>query len=58
MIFNIKFEISDKKNIFVNGVKIKKLSELLGIIHIVIFVHDDEFLSWLQNDLHYIPIVN
>ena len=28
------------------------------IIHIVIFVHDDEFLSWLQNDLHYIPIVN
>ena len=28
------------------------------IIHIVIFVHDDEFLSWLQNGLHYIPIVN
>ena len=38
---NIKFEISDKKNIFVNGVKIKKLSELLGIIHIVIFTPDD-----------------
>ena len=28
------------------------------IVHIVIFVHDDEFLSWLQNGLHYIPIVN
>lgn len=37
----IKIEISDKKNIFVNGVKIKKLSELLGIIHIVIFTPDD-----------------
>lgn len=37
----IKIEISDKKNILVNGVKIKKLSELLGIIHIVIFTPDD-----------------
>ncbi len=38
---NIKIEISDKKSIFVNGVKIKKLSELLGTIHIVIFTPDD-----------------
>lgn len=37
----IKIEISDKKNIFVNGVKIKKLSELLGIINLVIFTPDD-----------------
>ena len=37
----IKIEISDKKNILINGVKIKKLSELLGIIHIVIFTPDD-----------------
>ena len=37
----IKIEILDKKNIFINGVKIKKLSELLGIIHIVIFTPDD-----------------
>ena len=38
---NIKIELSDKKNVFVNGVKIKKLSELLGNIHIVIFTPDD-----------------
>ncbi len=37
----IKIEINDKKNIFVNGVKIKKLSELLGNMHIVIFTPDD-----------------
>ncbi len=37
----IKIEISDKKNIFVNGIKIKKLSELLGVIHIVMFTPDD-----------------
>lgn len=38
---SIKIEISDKKNIFVNGVKIKKLSELLGNMHVVIFTPDD-----------------
>ena len=38
---SIKLDISDKKNIFINGVKIKKLSELLGNIHIVIFTPDD-----------------
>ena len=37
----IKVEIADKKNIFVNGVKIKKLSELLGNMNIVIFTPDD-----------------
>lgn len=37
----IKIQISDKKNIFINGVKIKKLSELLGIINIVLFTPDD-----------------
>ena len=37
----IKIEISNKKQISVNGVKIKKLSEILGNIHIVIFTPDD-----------------
>lgn len=37
----IKIDLSEKKDIYVNGVKIKKLSELLGIIHIVIFTPDD-----------------
>lgn len=37
----IKYEISDKKNIFLNGIKIKKLSELLGNLNIVIFTPDD-----------------
>ncbi len=38
---SVKIDISDKKNIFVNGVKIKKLSELLGNMNIVIFTPDD-----------------
>ena len=38
---NICYEISDKKNIAINGVKIKKLSELLGNINVVIFTPDD-----------------
>lgn len=38
---NIKIEISDKKNIFINGIKIKKLSDLLGNMNIVIFTPDD-----------------
>ena len=37
----IKIELSNKKNIYINGIKIKKLSELLGNIHIVIFTPDD-----------------
>lgn len=38
---SIKYEISDKKSIEVNGIKIKKLSELLGNINVVIFTPDD-----------------
>lgn len=38
---SIKIEIEQKKNIFVNGIKIKKLSELLGNLNIVIFTPDD-----------------
>ena len=37
----IRIAISNKKQIEVNGVKIKKLSELLGNINIVIFTPDD-----------------
>ena len=38
---NIKIELGNKKNIFLNGIKIKKLSELLGNLNIVIFTPDD-----------------
>ena len=38
---SIKYEISENKKIEVNGVKIKKLSELLGNINVVIFTPDD-----------------
>ncbi len=38
---SIKIQIADKKNILVNGLKIKKLSELLGNINIVLFTPDD-----------------
>lgn len=37
----IKIELGNKKNIYFNGIKIKKLSELLGNINIVIFTPDD-----------------
>ena len=37
----IKIEIGNKKTIFINGIKIKKLSELLGNINTVIFTPDD-----------------
>lgn len=37
----IEYIISDKKNISINGVKIKKLSELLGNINSIIFSPDD-----------------
>ncbi len=38
---NIKIEINKKKNVFLNKVKLKKLSELLGNINVVIFTPDD-----------------
>lgn len=38
---NIKYEISNKKSIFWNGIKINKLSELLGKINVVMFSPDD-----------------
>ena len=38
---NIKIEIGEKKQIYLNGIKLKKLSELLGNINIVIFTPDD-----------------
>ena len=37
----IKIEVSNKKTIFLNGIKLKKLSELLGNINIVIFTPED-----------------
>lgn len=37
----IKIELNNKKNIYVNGIKLKKLSELLGNINVVIFTPDD-----------------
>jgi len=38
---NVKIEIGNKKQIYLNGIKLKKLSELLGNINIVIFTPDD-----------------
>ena len=38
---NIKIQINNKKNITVNSIKIKKLSELLGNINVVLFTPDD-----------------
>ena len=38
---SIKVDLNEKKNILVNGIKIKKLSELLGNLNIVIFTPDD-----------------
>ncbi len=37
----IKIELGNRKNVFINGIKIKKLSELLGNINVVIFTPDD-----------------
>ena len=37
----IKIDLAKKKNIFLNGIKLKKLSELLGNINAVIFTPDD-----------------
>lgn len=38
---NIKIELNQRKNIYNNGIKVKRLSELLGNINIVIFNPDD-----------------
>ncbi len=37
----IEIDVSNKKNILINGIKIKKLSELLGKINVVLFTPDD-----------------
>ncbi len=37
----IKIEINNKKNVYINEIKLKKLSELLGNINVVIFTPDD-----------------
>ena len=37
----IKIDLSNRKNIYLNGIKLKKLSELLGNINVVIFTPDD-----------------
>ena len=37
----IKIEIGNRKSIFLNNIKLKKLSELLGNINVVIFTPDD-----------------
>ena len=37
----IKIELGNKKNVYINGIKIKKLSELLGNLNVVIFTPDD-----------------
>lgn len=37
----IKIEIGDKKLIYINGIRVKKLSEILGNINVVIFSPDD-----------------
>ena len=37
----IKIELGNKKILYINGIKIKKLSELLGKINVVIFTPDD-----------------
>jgi len=38
---NIKIEITDKKNILLNNIKIKKVSDILGKINIVLFTPED-----------------
>ena len=37
----IRVEIADKKNIFVNDIKVKRMSEALGNINVVLFNPDD-----------------
>lgn len=38
---NIKIELGARKNIYLNGIKKKKLSELIGNINLIIFTPDD-----------------
>ena len=38
---NVKVEIFDKKNIYLNEIKLKKLSDLLGNINVVLFTPED-----------------
>ena len=38
---NVKIDINNKKNIYINGIKIKRLSDLLGNINIVLFTPED-----------------
>ena len=38
---SIKTIINEKKEIFINGIKIKRLSELLGNVNVVLFYPDD-----------------
>ncbi len=68
----IKINIDDKKEVYVNNIKIKKLSELLGNINLVIFTPDDigilkegpesrrKFLNMMigQLRINYIHILN
>ena len=44
---NIKIQIENKKNILLNGIKLKKLSELLGNVNVVLFTPDD--INMLKN---------
>ena len=37
----IKIELENKKNIYLNNIKLKKMSELLGNLNVVIFTPDD-----------------
>lgn len=37
----VKIEIEDKKRAYINGIKTKKLSDLLGKVNVVIFTPDD-----------------
>ena len=37
----IKIQLGNRKTVFVNGIKIKKLSELLGNLNVVMFTPDD-----------------
>ena len=37
----IKIELNKRKSVYLNGIKIKKLSELLGNLHVVMFNPDD-----------------
>ena len=38
---NIKIQISNRKNIFLNDIKLKKLSDLLGNLNVVLFTPED-----------------